>query len=82
MPVSFIELDADVVTSSTNLSLVLIVTFALASTIGLIPVTFALRPGNNYCSLVSSSASKFFPENIAALKFSSNAPNLKCPVVQ
>ena len=45
-------------------------------------VTFALRPGNSSCSFVSSSASKVFPEKIAALKFSSIAPRYKCPVVQ
>ena len=79
IPVLLIVLELDKVTVSASLSLVLIITFDVASTIGLTLVMFALDPGNNSVSFVSSSASKFFPENIAALKFSLIAPKYNCP---
>jgi len=64
---------------SASLSLVLIVTLACASTIGLIDCILLLNPGNNSTSDVSISPSFAVPEKIAALKLLSIAPKNNCP---
>jgi hypothetical protein len=82
IPDELIVLEDELVTVSASLSLVFKTTLDVASTIGLTPVMFALKPGNISVSVVSNSASKALPENIAALKFSSIAPKYKLPLVQ
>ena len=74
IPLLFCVTDVDSVSLSATLSLVLTVNVDIESTIGLTPVMLALSPAKGSISAVSTSHSLEFPENIAALKFSSIAP--------